>query len=336
MTIRVPSKSLFVGISGITLLDWEQKQLKHPAVGGVILFSRNYESPEQLRNLCREIRLLKPELVIAVDQEGGRVQRFRDGFYPLPALKKIGDFRHDMTHARVLAKAHAWVMASEIVAHGCDFSFAPVLDHGQNQSVIGDRAFAQDCCQITSLVGSYLEGLRQAGVISVGKHFPGHGGVAGDSHLELPVDERKLSDLEKTDLTSFQAAISEKLDAVMMAHVLYSEVDAQPAGYSRFWIQSYLRDEMLFKGVVFSDDLDMAGAGQAALSERMQQSLEAGCDFLLVCSPDSVDLALSGLSSDDSKSAPIGKLRKRVSIDPDRLYASAMWSKYTLLLNGME
>ena len=332
--MKVPARSLCIGLAGPQLTADEQQWLRHPAVGMVILFTRNYQHPEQLEALTRAIRQTRGDLLICVDQEGGRVQRFREGFFLLPPLATLGQvWDEDRVAARALAQAHAWVMASEIVAHGCDFSFAPVLDLGRNAEVIGDRAFHHQPEAVAQLAEAWLAGLKLAGVQAVGKHFPGHGSVAGDSHHMLPQDPRPLESIRETDLPPFAHAFAHGLAGVMMAHVRYPAVDDAPAGYSRRWIQTILRQELGFSGLVFSDDLAMAGAGDAPLAERVARSLAAGCQVLLLCFPEQVAEAMAEVEVDEQTDAiPVGRMRRRVSIDPGRLRQSAMWAKYTALL----
>ncbi len=334
--MKVPARSLCIGLAGPQLMPEEQAWLRHPAVGTVILFARNYQHPEQLEQLTRAIRQTRGDLIICVDQEGGRVQRFREGFFPLPPLAVLGQcWDADRVAARELARAHAWVMASEIVAHGCDFSFAPVLDLGRNKEVIGDRAFHPQPEAVAQLAEAWLGGLKLAGVQAVGKHFPGHGSVAGDSHHTLPEDPRPLEQIRETDLPPFAHAFAHGLAGVMMAHVRYPAVDALPAGYSRRWVRAMLREELGFAGLVFSDDLAMAGAGDAPLAERVAHSLAAGCQVLLLCFPEQVAEAMARVEVDEQAEAvPIGRMRRRVSIDPGRLRQSAMWAKYTAMLQA--
>ncbi|RFF28311.1 MULTISPECIES: beta-N-acetylhexosaminidase [unclassified Wenzhouxiangella] len=297
MSIERPLGPLIVGIDGTALDQATAERLCHPAVGGVILFSRNYESPEQLRALAGEIGALRsPRLLLAVDQEGGRVQRFREGFTPLPPLGLLGRwYASHPDRARDLAYRHGRVMAAEVLGHGVDLSFAPVLDLDRGSSVIGDRSMASEPAAVGDLAAHYIAGMKDAGMRCCGKHFPGHGSVEADSHDEVVVDRRDLDDLE-ADLAPF-AELAGSLDSVMMAHVCYPARDAEPAGYSRAWIVDTLRERLNFRGVVISDDLDMVGAGPAgSLAERVSKSLAAGCNAVLVCRPESVRELLDGAS----------------------------------------
>ncbi|MCB1784759.1 MAG: beta-N-acetylhexosaminidase [Chromatiaceae bacterium] len=278
---------VMIDLRGPELCVEDRELLLHPATGGVILFARNYVSPRQIYRLVREIHELRsPHLLIAVDQEGGRVQRFRDGFTRLPpAAKIVAGCDEDLRSARRAARELGWLMAAELRAVGVDFSFAPVLDidHGVS-GVIGDRAFAGSPELVGRLAGAWMLGAREAGMISVGKHFPGHGGVTADSHTDLPVDDRPFDDLLHNDLRPFARLIDNGLEAVMPAHVIYRACDEQPAGFSRFWLQDVLRGRLAFQGVIFSDDLSMAAAGHAGCyAERARAALQAGCDMVLVC-----------------------------------------------------
>lgn len=277
---------IMIDLEGKQLSDDEREMLQHPLVGSVILFTRNYESPEQIAALTHSIKQER-DVLICVDHEGGRVQRFRAGFTRLPACRKLG-FRYDKNPAEALQMAHemGWLMAVELRAVGVDFSFAPVLDLDYGVSgVIGDRAFHNRAVIVTELARAYTEGMAQAGMACVGKHFPGHGGVTEDSHVALPVDKRELSEIEQSDMIPFQQLTAEKrLHGIMPAHVIYEKVDKQPAGFSRRWIQNVLREQYEFDGVVFSDDLNMAAAIVAgSFTERAYAALNADCDVALVC-----------------------------------------------------
>lgn len=272
-------------VSGLTLSEKEKTQLGKPSIGGVILFSRNFEDIYQVKSLIQSIRLTNQNLLIAVDHEGGRVQRFKKGFTHLPAMAKLGDI-YDKNPAHALAQAEScgYVLAAELLAIGVDFSFAPVLDLDYaTSSVIGDRAFHSNPDVVVKLAGSLIKGMHDAGMKCVGKHFPGHGFVAADSHLDLPVDERPLSDISQ-DMQVFKDLINHGLDAVMPAHVVYSQVDSSPAGFSSKWIKEILQEKLGFNGVIFSDDLSMQGAHFIKnIVKRVQVSLESGCDMVLIC-----------------------------------------------------
>jgi beta-N-acetylhexosaminidase len=294
---------VMLDVLGKRLTAEDEARLRHPLVGGVILFSRNYESPAQLAELTASIHALRtPPLLIAVDHEGGRVQRFRDGFTRIPPMRELG--REWDTHpkrARHLAQQVGYVLAAELRACGVDFSFTPVLDVDYGAScVIGDRAFHSEPQAIAELAHSLLQGLKQGGMPTVGKHFPGHGFVCADSHLEIPVDERSYTDIELCDLIPFRQMVHFGLTAVMPAHVIYPKVDAHPAGFSKVWLKDILRGELGFEGCIFSDDLSMEGATVAGgIVQRASAALNAGCDMVLVCNkPQSADELLAGLKWD--------------------------------------
>ena len=278
---------VMIGLSGPRIDAEEREMLLHPLVGGVVLFTRNYESIEQLEQLVRELHDIRdPHLLVAVDHEGGRVQRFRHDFTVLPAVGQLGRIHaREPVRARQLSQVSGWLMAAELRAVGIDFSFAPVLDLDKRLSqVIGDRAFAGDPESVIDLARSYVRGMHEAGMAATGKHFPGHGSVIADSHLDLPVDERRYQDIQFDDLLPFERLLDSGIEAVMAAHVLYPEIDSRPAGFSTFWLQEVLRGQLGFQGLIFSDDLEMAGAGIAgSVPERARLALGAGCDVVLVC-----------------------------------------------------
>jgi beta-N-acetylhexosaminidase len=274
-------------LDGPELTAQERELLGHPAVGGVILFARNYESPEQLERLVSDIHgLRRPALLVAVDQEGGRVQRFREGFTRLPPPGWLGVL-HERSPAlaRRAAREMGWLMAAELRALGLDFSFAPVLDLDRGiSSVIGDRAMHHHPVVVAELAHAWWSGAHEAGMASVGKHFPGHGGVAEDSHEALPTDPRRLEDLLMDDLLPFERMIHYGLEAIMPAHVVYEAADPRPAGFSPFWLDRILRQRLGFQGTIFSDDLGMAAAATAGgYADRARAALGAGCDMVIVC-----------------------------------------------------
>lgn len=312
---------LMVDLRGLAPEADEVELLRRECVGGVILFRRNFASPGQLRELAGAIRECAPEVLIAVDQEGGRVQRFREGFTALPPLRRIGEaYEADPERGLRLARDCAWVMASEIIGAGLDFSFAPVLDlHDPASPVIGDRAFAADPDAVAELARVYLGGMAEAGMAGVGKHFPGHGLVGADSHVELPVDNRGESELRDWDMRPF-VRCRDLLAGVMPAHVVYPAVCADAAGFSRYWLQTVLRDEIGFDGVIFSDDLSMSAAEQAgAMEQRLEKALAAGCDMLLACNaPDEALRAADWLESENvPPNGRLAAMRARPGAQPD-------------------
>ena len=290
---------VFVDVAGLELTPDDIERLQHPQVGGVILFARNFAAPLQLIQLTHSIReLRKPSLLIAVDHEGGRVQRFRHGFTAIPAMRELGKlWDRDPAQALAAARGCGFVIGSELQAHGVDITFAPVLDvdYGES-SVIGDRALHRDPNVIAVLAEALQAGLNAAGMVSVGKHFPGHGYVRADSHLEVPVDDRSLAEINASDLVPFQR-LSRMLGGLMPAHVIYPKVDSKPAGFSSVWLQKILREKLHFDGVVFSDDLGMEGASTAGgMVARANAALNAGCDMVLCCNdPRAQDTLLEGL-----------------------------------------
>ena len=276
---------VMLDLKGLIVEIEERQLLTHPQVGGVVLFSRNYASVAQLEDLIASIKQCNDHLLVAVDQEGGRVQRFRDQFLTLPELRAIGvEYEKDPKQGIAAAKLCAWAMAAELMQYGVDISFAPVLDlFDVNSPVIKDRAFSGDGATVGEIGLAYIEGMQDAGMAATGKHFPGHGKVLADSHTELPSDTRSLDEIRKNDLIPFAQCI-QSLDAIMPAHIVFPEVDEHCAGFSKVWIEGLLRAELGFDGVVFSDDLTMDAAHSAGtITERADLALAAGCDMVLVC-----------------------------------------------------
>ncbi|MBM7074081.1 beta-N-acetylhexosaminidase [Shewanella sp. 202IG2-18] len=277
---------LMMDLEGVTLSQKEREQIQHPMVGGLILFTRNFESKAQLIGLVKSIREVKADILIAVDHEGGRVQRFRDGFTHIPAMGDILPASNgDIELAKERAKELGFLMAIELLACDIDLSFAPVLDVDDISEVIGKRGFSSEPSEIIELASEFIDGMRDAGMAAVGKHFPGHGSVQADSHLAIPKDERSKEDIFNKDILPFKSLISSsKLQGIMPAHVIYTQVDPKPAGFSEYWQQQILRNELGFDGVIFSDDLGMEGASFAGdFIQRADAALKAGCDMILVC-----------------------------------------------------
>jgi beta-N-acetylhexosaminidase len=288
---------LMLDVGGLELSAEDRDVLAHPLVGGVILFTRNYRDPDQLRALCADILAIKrsPRLLLAVDHEGGRVQRFRVGFSRIPAMRTLGKrFEESAKAALDEAATHGFTIGSELGSYGIDLCFAPVLDRDIGVSaVIGDRAFATEIDVIVALARAFRAGLNRAGMAATGKHFPGHGAVAADSHLELPVDRRSLPELERTELAPFRPLIEDGIESLMMAHVRYPAVDQVPASLSRRWIAGTLRRKLRYRGAVFCDDLSMNGAAVVGtVTERARLALDSGCDMLPVCNDRAASIQL--------------------------------------------
>lgn len=288
---------LMIDVEGLALQDEEIKRIMHPMVGGLILFTRNYKDTVQLKTLTETIRKIRGhDFLIAVDHEGGRVQRFREGFTTIPAMRKLGEvWDKDPKRANHLAFLIGQIIATELRVFDIDFSFTPVLDIDYNEStVIRDRAFHNDIEAIKVLASSILEGLKEGGMRGVGKHFPGHGYIKADSHLSVSEDERTFDEIASKDMSIFISLIKHGLNAVMPSHVLYSAVDKHPAGFSSFWLKDQLREKFHFKGAIFSDDMSMKGAILGGeMKDRILKALEAGCDMVLLCnSPQLVDEVL--------------------------------------------
>lgn len=307
MTEHAP---LIIDVAGLSLTDIDRRRLAHPLVGGMILFARNWRDREQLAHLCDQVKQVRPDLLVCVDHEGGRVQRFRtDGFTHLPPMRAFGElWMKDAMAATNAATAAGYVLASELRACGVDFSFTPVLDLDWGESsVIGDRAFHRDARVAALLAKSLMQGLLQAGMANCGKHFPGHGYVKADSHVDIPVDKRSLKAILADDAAPYRW-LSSSLSSVMPAHVVYPKVDARPAGFSPRWLGDILRGQLGFQGAIFSDDLSMAGARQiegreVSFTEGAVAALSAGCDLVLLCNESAredgagIDALLEGLQT---------------------------------------
>ena len=275
-----------IDMQGVQLTSEEVEMLQHPLTGGLILFSRNFESQQQVQHLCKSIRAAagKP-ILIAVDQEGGRVQRFKEAFTTLPSMGKFRYLEEEQRSVLSKITQTGWLMASELITSGIDISFAPVLDVDIGVSkVIGDRGFSDTPAQIIDYSTAFISGMKRAGMSSTGKHFPGHGSTVADSHFELPIDERSMEEIRSSDMSVFKALSQNGLSAVMPAHVIYSSVDPLPACFSPYWLQTVLRKEINFSGAIFSDDLSMAGAkSMGDIESRAAEALNAGCDMILCC-----------------------------------------------------
>jgi beta-N-acetylhexosaminidase len=332
---------LMIDLVGPTVLPEERAMLAHPLVGGVILFTRNYESPEQLLQLTRDIHAVRsPPLLIAVDHEGGRVQRFRTGFSRLPPARRIGQlFDTDRAAGLSAARTMGWLMAAELRAHGVDLSFAPTvdLDYGLNEA-IGDRALHPTAEVTAQLAVAYMIGMREAGMAATAKHFPGHGAVVADSHVSLPVDRRELADLDQ-DLAPYRLLIANGLPGVMVAHILLPAEDTAPASLSARWLRGVLRTDLNFQGAIFTDDLSMgAVAVGSSIVERCQRALAAGCDMLLVCNePASRAQALTGLavSPDPASQLRLVRMRGGERLSPAQLRDSQAWASAQQLLSRL-
>ncbi len=317
---------LIIGLEGLSLTDQEREWLSHPSVGGAIFFKRNWQSPEQVAGLAGAVRDCCPGALLMIDQEGGRVQRFGAPLSTLPPLALLGRlFEDNPSEAVALASAHGELMASEVLSLGLDLSLAPVLDLNAGSEVIGDRAFHADTGVVETLANAYRKGMREAGMAACGKHFPGHGTVVPDTHVADAIDPRTLDELMATDLKPFAAAIADGIEGLMLAHVVYPEVCAKPAGFSSAWINEVLRRQLEFDGAVISDDLGMRAAHQAGdFRQRVEASLDAGCDLLLVCRPEDVRQVMASRLSDRAVNAGrIERLRGKAQNPDWNLLASA-------------
>ena len=319
-------------VAGPTLNQDEKEKLNHPNTGAVILFSRNYQNPEQVTELINSIRAARNgKLLIAVDQEGGRVQRFQQGFTRLPPAAYYAQ-------APELAEPAGWLMAAELLAVGVDFSFAPVLDIDCGVSeIIGNRSFSTEPAPATRLSSSFRKGMNAAGMAATGKHFPGHGAVALDSHLTLPIDERDLDSIRAKDLAPFKQLIEEGLEGIMPAHVVYPNIDPNPAGFSPFWIQHILRKELNFNGTVFSDDLSMEGAASVGdFPQRARLAQLAGCDMILVCNnPAAAEQVLDALpvTQDPVRELRLNRMQGKPQMNREQLMHSEKWQHLSTLIN---
>jgi beta-N-acetylhexosaminidase len=332
MTSNLPIGPIMLDVAGLTLAQDEKEKLKHPNTGAVILFSRNYQNPEQVTELINSIRAARNgDILIAVDQEGGRVQRFQQGFTRLPPASRY-------VESPELAEPSGWLMAAELLAVGVDFSFAPVLDIDCGVSeIIGNRSFSADPALATRLSSLFRKGMNAAGMAATGKHFPGHGAVALDSHLTLPVDERGLDEIRTKDLLPFKQLIEEGLEGIMPAHVVYPKIDPNPAGFSPFWIQQVLRQKLNFNGTVFSDDLSMEGAASVGgFPERARLAQLAGCDMILVCNnPAAAEQVLDALpiTQNPIRELRLSRMQGKAQMNREQLLQTEKWLQLSTLIN---
>jgi beta-N-acetylhexosaminidase len=334
---------VMMDLEGTEITQTEKELLENPLIGGVILFTRNFESIEQVTELVAAIHAVRtPHLLVAIDHEGGRVQRFHEGFTRLPPASVYGRmYREDAARARQYAEKAGWLLAAELRAIGVDFSFAPVLDlaHGVS-GVIGDRAYHAKPDVVATLAYASMHGMLRAGMHAVGKHFPGHGGVTEDSHLALPVDHRELEVLLKQDIVPFEKMIANDLSGIMPAHVIYDRVDDKPAGYSKIWLQDILRNRLRFQGVIFSDDLSMEAAGVAGgYGSRAQRALEAGCDMVLVCNhPEGVAEVVDALGPYNNPTSQMRLVRMhgKHDISYAGLHSSHEWKQVSEMIAGLD
>ncbi len=334
---------IMADLQGPVLTAEEREILQHPVIGGVILFSRNYQNSNQLTELVDDIHGLRsPRLLIGVDQEGGRVQRLRSGFTPLPALNVIGAaFDMNRREGLALAENCGWLMASELRAVGIDFSFAPVLDLRAGVSaVIGDRGFHADPDAISWLAQAYMKGMSAAGMSAVGKHYPGHGSVRADSHHETPIDDRDFADIRAKDLVPFRRLVPSGMTAVMPAHVIYPRVDALPAGFSRVWLDDILRRDLGFQGTIFSDDINMVGAAVAGdFPERAMAAIDAGCDVVLICNQrEGLIGVLDTLTraSDPLAQVRLMRMHGRGALTRDGLHEDPRWQRVAAEIRALD
>ena len=311
---------LMLDIYGTSLSNEDKDLLMNKHVGGLIFFSRNFESFNQITNLVHEIRNIKENIIIAVDQEGGRVQRFNKEFTKIPTMQEVAKYANSNNDMSFL-KEVGWLISSELIAAGIDLNFAPVLDiDDKTSSIIGDRAFANNALDVISLTSNFIDGMHEAGMKSTGKHFPGHGGIFEDSHIELAEDHRELDELMGLDIKPY-IELSNKLDAIMCAHILFPNIDKYIPSYSRYWLKDILREKIKYKGLIFSDDLSMFGAGDLSFANKAVKSIEAGCDMILVCNNryEAINVIEAFEKNDISLSKKIHQMRKTSNTDWDDL-----------------
>ena len=311
---------LMLDIDGKSLSIEDKTLISNKHVGGLIFFSKNFESFQQISNLVKEVREIKENILIAVDQEGGRVQRFNNEFTNIPSMQEIGRFAKEHNDSSI-CKDIGWLTSSELIATGIDINFAPVLDIDEStSSIIGNRAFSNNPDEVISMASDYIDGMHEAGMSSTGKHFPGHGGVVEDSHKELPEDIRQLDDLMSFDMTPY-IKLANKLDAIMCAHILFPNIHKSIPSFSEYWIKEIVRNKINYDGLIFSDDLTMLGAGVEPCSEKARKSIQAGCDMVLVCNNrkeiDGVINLFDELGIEPSER--LSKMKKSTNIDWNEL-----------------
>jgi len=333
---------ILIDLMGLTLDPEERELLQHPLVGGIILFARNFESPEQLIELCQAVRAAREmPLLITVDQEGGRVQRFKNGFVRIPSMQTFGLHYRDAPNETIkLVQSCGWIMAAEVLAAGIDLSFAPVLDLNKAvNTAIGDRSFATEAETVSILAKALMQGMNDAGMVATGKHFPGHGSVQVDSHYGLPVDSRDYPTIYQDDLKPFIALMKADITALMPAHIVFPHVDDKPVVFSAVWLKEILRKKLNFTGVIFSDDLNMRGADViGGYSERAMAALDAGCDIALICNnrPATIEI-LDQLPKKYFLSAEkFNSLRGKFDYSWQTLHTSSLWQKQVNLFNSMQ
>ena len=325
---------LMIDINGKNLSEEDKFIISNKHVGGLILFSRNFESFEQLKNLISEINSIKENIIIAVDQEGGRVQRLKNEFSLIPSMQELSLYAKENNDMEIITDL-AWLISSELMAVGIDINFAPVLDVDEKtSSIIGDRAFSNNVSEVIAYTSKYIDGMHDAGMKSTGKHFPGHGGVYEDSHLQLPIDNRSMEDLIDSDIKPY-TELRDKLDIVMCGHILFPEIDSNIPSFSSTWIQDILKKELNYQGLIVSDDLSMEGAAGENCSIKIRDSFQAGCDMAIICNNrDEVKKVLSFL--DDIKIEPIKNIfsmKKTRDVDWDKLQSNQRTIKIKDKLN---
>ena len=311
---------LMIDIDGKNLSNEDKYILSSKHIGGLILFSRNFNSYLQLYNLIEEVHSIKENIIIAVDQEGGRVQRFGNEYTKIPSMQDASNYAKE-NEDKDFIKDLAWLISSELIAAGIDINFAPVLDINRSiSSIIGNRSFSNDILEVIKNASDYIDGMHEAGMKSTGKHFPGHGNVIEDSHLELPVDERDLQELLNEDLKPY-VKLNDKLDVIMCAHILFSKVDSKIPSFSDTWINNVLRNRLNYKGLIFSDDLSMLGSGNESLNNKVKMSFDAGCDMVIICNDRSgVKEVIEYLDKNDVKQTPgISEIKSSMKINWNEL-----------------